>query len=437
LYTATLTAKTGALEFTSISGYGSNKYYQVEDAGVALVPALPVFGFASSGASAVNEFETKKITQEFRVTSTVGQELEWLAGAFYSHEETPAMQGFIANDLETGASQGVVANFDEPSTVTEYALFGDLTIHFTDRFDVQFGGRESRNRQRSDETDSGPYASVVDSVSPFVFPTGRSEANAFTYLLTPRFKVSSDLMVYARLASGYRVGGPNSEAALLHVPLTYGPDKTNDYEVGVKGSLFDRHLTFDASAYYIAWRRIQLSIYDQQALAGYIANAGNAKSQGLEFSVQGQPARGLSITAAMSLDDAALTQDIPLSQTVAGSAGDPLPFSSRFSASLSVEQDIPLTGSLKGVLGASVSYVGAREGAFTASVADARNRFPAYAQTGLRAGIQYASWAFNLFANNIADKRGIIGGGNSLSGSGFDAIYIQPRTVGLSATTKF
>src|SRR5207253_2606992 len=112
----------------------------------------------------------------------------------------------------------------------ESALFGDLTLHFTDRFEVQVGGRETQIRQRYDETDVGPVVRLFFGFpSPLFEPTEHSKESAFTYLLTPRLKISTDLMVYARLASGYRGGGPNPAASLFNLPRTFDPDKCNDF----------------------------------------------------------------------------------------------------------------------------------------------------------------------------------------------------------------
>lgn len=87
-----------------------------------------------------------------------------------------------------------------------------------------------------------------------------------------------------------------------------------------------------------------------------------------------------------------------------------------------------------GFFGGSVSYVGRREGEFTASAA--RQALPAFARTDLQAGFEYAAWTVNLFVNNLADKRGILAGG--LGGfPPFAFSYIQPRTVGLSVVRTF
>jgi len=437
LYTATLTAKLAGLDFISISGYGVNTWSEVFDISYFAGGLADSF-FGVPGASAPTLFETKKFTQEFRLSSASGQKLEWLLGTFYAHEATAADQFYVAIDPATGLSPAtespmglpLIVDFNFPSTVSEYAVFGDLTVHFTDRFDVQLGGRESKNRQSFDETDTGPLIGP----SPYVQPTERTSENSFTYLLTPRFKISPDLMVYARFASGYRVGGPNLEAELTKVPLKFGPDKTKNYELGVKATAFDRALTLDASVYYLDWKDLQIYITTPPFLSAYHANAGNAKSQGIEASLQARPSQGLTIAASATVNDAELTQDLPPTSVAVGYAGDRLPYSSRFSANLSAEQNLALTDSLMGFVGGGLTYVGAREGDFAGSPAQPRFRFPAYTEIDLRTGARFESWTVNLFVNNVGDRRGLVGGGG---GPPYSAVYIRPRTVGLSLTNVF
>jgi hypothetical protein len=55
----------------------------------------------------------------------------------------------------------------------------------------------------------------------------------------------------------------------------------------------------------------------------------------------------------------------------------------------------------------------------------------------LRAGARTTSLTCNLFVNNVANKRGIVGWGTVGGGSGYFANYIQPRTVGLTVTQSF
>ena len=442
LYTAIIEAKLGNIDFQSISGYGINRTYQLSDTtGYFGGFAQQVFPEAS-GASQTNIPVNYKYTQEFQLSSSVGKTFDWLAGAFYTRETNPYSQAIYANDLNTGATDGLLAYFDFPTWFEEYALFADLTVHFTDKFDIQIGGRESKNRQSYNETDSGPFVPLAEGVpSPFTYPTERTSNSAFTYLFTPRYRISPDLMVYARLASGYRVGGPNYSAAVFNLPLKFSPDKTTNYELGMKGSLADHKVTFDVSAYYISWKNVQINLVEPVSQFGYFANAGDAKSQGVELSLQTYPTKGLTVSAAVSVNDAELTQNLPPSSTAFGNEGDPLPYSSRFSSYVSVKQDIDITRDVTGFIGGAVSYVGQRYGEFSTTSPSARYRFPAYAQVDLHAGALWKSWSVALFANNVTNKRGALQAwpyaGVEEPRAELNTIFIQPLTVGLWVTNQF
>lgn len=440
LFTAVLKASLGGADFTAVSGYGNNIYHQSFDSTSAFGAAAQTY-FNVPEASFINDFDTRKYSQEFRLASANRQTLEWLVGVFYTHESSAADQFAAALNPTSGAQVGRPIDYNFPTTVDEYAVFGDVTLHFTDKFDVQVGGRGSENRQIYNETDTGPLTPMYfGAPSPFVNVTERTNEHAFTYLLTPRYRLSPDLMLYARFSSGYRVGGNNVNAVIGDVPPHFNPDKTYNYEFGLKGDLLDRKVTFDFSAYYIDWKDIQLSLFSPATGFSYNVNGGSAKSQGLELSVQAKPFTGFSVTAAMSLNDAHLTQDFSASATAVGSSGDPLPYSSRFSGNIDVDQDFPLTGQWTGFVGATATYVGSREGEFVSVFAGGqqRTRFPAYAEFAVRLGARRDVWSINLFANNLTNRRGIVGGGtNYFNSTGFEAVFIQPRTLGVSISRMF
>jgi iron complex outermembrane receptor protein len=311
-----------------------------------------------------------------------------------------------------------------PNTYFEYAAFADLTYHFTDRFDVQFGGRESRDEQSTVESTSFPGSDTI------VIPRAEVSENSFTYLVTPRFRVSSDLMIYARVASGFRPGGPNPNATKLELPRTFKSDQTKNYEIGAKGDLLQHFLTYDASIYYIDWSHIQLQLNDAQG-NGYFANGSRAKSQGVELSVTARPLTGLTIGAWASWDDAVLTEALPPASTVIGAPGDRLPNGARVSGNLAIDQEFTLAAGWRGFVGATTAYVGKRFDVFTAT--GERTVFPAYTKVDLRVGAKYEAWTFNAFLNNATDQRGVLSSG--LNPSLVD--YIQPRTVGVSVARTF
>jgi iron complex outermembrane recepter protein len=425
-------------ELTSSTGYNINQFdYNVDS------PSLSQYAqmyFGVAGSTAPVNSKNDKFTEELRLSTSLGKHIDWLLGAFYSHDASSNVQFLAANDASTGAFVGAYATYLWSSAFTEEAAFTDLTFHFTDRFDVQVGGRESLTRQDYQETDLGVSDELFEGVpSPAVYPTEHTRQNAFTYLLTPRFKLSENSMAYARIASGFRPGGPNfNDFGVLapDVPPSFGADRTKNYELGLKASVLDRKLNIDASAYYIDWKDLQLSLVNSQGLA-YQGNAGSAKSQGLELAVDSRPWESLTFSAWFVWSDAVLTQGFAADVAAFGNAGDPLPQSSRVSGHFSFQQDFPLGPQTTGFVGGEETYVGERFGNFLTSPGGVRANLPAYAETDLRAGVRRQAWSANLFVNNITDRRGVLNGGPG-SGSIPAAFYlIQPRTLGLSLAWSF
>jgi iron complex outermembrane recepter protein len=440
-YSATLTAKLGSVDLTAVSGYSIRRFSEWQDY-TSLFGTATQQQFGVTGTPVSANGTTYRFTQEIRLVGSIGPKFEWLLGGYYNHENSPANGGLFAAVPTTGEVVGQWVQWNYPSTFEEVAGFGDLTFHFTDRFDVQLGGRESTNRQTYSEDDVGPYVPIYEaSPSPFVFPELHTKDSSFTYLVTPEFKLSPDSMVYARVASGYRPGGPNVQGSAVLVPRSYSPDTTVNYELGIKGQFLDHRLAFDASVYYIKWKDIQLQLANPISGVFYYANGSEAKSQGLELSAQAKPLTGLSVTAWVAWNDARLTEPMPPGSSVVGASGDRLPYSEPFSGNLSVEQTFPLavlSPGITGFVGGSVSYVPDRVGEFASVylVPPERQDLPAYTKIDLRAGIDYGTWRVNLYVNNLADKRAVLDGGLDLiPNNAF--LYIQPRTIGISVSKTF
>lgn len=422
-YSANLSVALGSVNLTAITGYNVIRESDTFDFSPAgLSPTLVGTAVSTNG-------KTDKFSQEVRLTGSIGTKIDWLVGGFYTHEASPFEQNVYSVERSTGADVAELGLIPFPTIYQEYAGFADLTFIITDRFDVQVGGRESHIRQSSGPaTEQGfgaPFTNIAEE---------QSSANAFTYLLTPRFRVSPDLMLYARLASGYRPGGPNSFNPDPAVPRQYDPDKTQNYELGLKQTVLGGTLSFDASIFYIDWKALQINLLDPVDNLTYTTNGSRAKSDGVELSVTAKPLTGLDLAGWVTFDNAVLTESMPANSTIHGIDGDRLPYSSRWSGYLAADQSFTLTRNANAFVGATVSYVGDRVGTFISS--PDRATYGPYAKTDLRAGITFKAWRVSLFANNVADRRGLLGGGVGTYPS-FAFRYIQPRTVGLSVSRTF
>ena len=456
LYSAHVDWKIDGLDIHSITGYLINTARNVLDFTGSLGTTLNQFATGTPeivGAVQVTDSVVHQVSQELRIGSSLGHWLDWRLGGFYTHENTPTnYSDFYGTDYATGAPLFLsYTNQYLGQGLIEYAAFGDLTVHLTDRFDVEAGGRESWNKQKNQFLLEGAAVEFfTGNVPPIYSLPFHSNGSAFTYQVTPEFKISSDLMVYARLATGYRIGGYNQNAFIYPgygVPESYAPDKTTNYEIGIKSELFEHALTFDAAAYHTAWSDIQSQVTRAFTLPGsgvtnyifYTLNGGSAKSDGIELAIEAHPLKGLTISVQGSYQNAELTQDLP-SGSAYGPSGSHLPYSTRLSGGLSVEQNVQLMDEWSGFIGGSLRYYDAMPQEFSADSSTPRIVFPPYAQLNVHMGARHDSWLMNLYLNNVTNRFGVVGIGgwySRYSPEGLESTIIQPRTIGLSIAKTF
>lgn len=395
------------------------------------VPGCPAQNAAGRGLSAfLVDLEFEKYTQEFRLASAAQDEdrVDWLVGAFYTDEDSLNHQVITALDLDRAPVPSLDPMLDAtiPTTYREYAGFGNLTYRFTDAFDVTGGVRWARNRQRFRQETTGVLLGETLTI-------GRSEEDVYTYMLSPRYHLNQDVMVYARVATGYRPGSPN--AALPDVPPQVDADTIVNYELGLKSEFLQRRVLFDISVYHIDWKDIQLTATNDQGI-GFFENGGTARSRGIELTSAYAPIPGLRLGVNAAYTDAEITEDTP---SLGGTAGDRLPGVPEWGASLTADYEFNATGSWSGRLGGAYRYVG---DAYAGVEGSGALLGEAYGIVDFNASLYNHRWSLTLFGKNLADERVYLGPGltsDALTGTPVrvDAVVYQPRTVGVSLDVRF
>lgn len=272
LYNTTIEQDLGGASLVSATSYARLKRSATIDTSSLFGPVIGFLGPLVTGTplpgavatSLGGDFRTRKITQEVRLASPDSDRLQWLVGGFYTDERSRVDQSIRAFVPGSPALPDVLATayrLRQPSTYRETAFFANFDYRFSDAFDVAAGARWSRNRQTFGQVTSGlvndPFApSRVDTLN------SRSSDEGWTFQIKPRWRINDELTAYAVASSGYRPGGPNPlpPAALTTAGVrpTYDPDKLWNYEIGLKGELLDRRLTFELAAFRIDWKNIQL-----------------------------------------------------------------------------------------------------------------------------------------------------------------------------------
>ena len=448
VYSATLDWNLGGATLTSVSSWG--KSYQNLFIDATSVPLVPGFTFgdlatsvigAPAGLAETNVINLGKFTQEVRLASTGTNTLDWQLGGFFTRESSTIRQT-LPSFLIPSQALTALPGFEVVglgALYREWAAFGQVTWHFNPQFDVTLGGRRSENRQEADESVGGLL------VNPTQFTGGASTGTDFTYSVAPRWHITDNTLAYARVATGYRPGGPNAlpPGVPAGVQTEYESDTTINYELGTRTSFLDNRLSMDVAAFLIDWKKIQL--FELVDNFGINANGGTAESKGLEWTLGLTPVSGLNFLLIGAYIDAYLTADAP---AAGGSNGDPLPYAPKWSTSLDGSYTWHATGAFDGFVGATWSYVGSRISNFAASatvvngavalVPNPRETLPSYNTVNLRAGLENARWSFELYVKNLGDTRGITSYANTgTPNSGGSIGLIQPRTVGATATIHF
>lgn len=481
LYAAEIQANLGEIaQLVSSTAYTLQRNNRVSDnTDLLLDLSYSYEAFPAFSSYANNQNRNTQFTQELRLVSTHGGPISWTLGGFYNHQKnygdrqeyTPGYAAFIdsprIDDLE------YISFFDNSNK--EKAVFGELTWKFTDAFQLTGGVRyykyDATARGGTDLPLFGgglvrtPYPLIQ--FAPSRIGSGKSSSDGFVYKLNASYKFREGLLVYGTFSTGYRIGGPNTVApcilplgpgqnvCALPNELFYGPDKTYNKEIGIRGTFFDGRLTINADVYHIIWSGLQVGSQTVNGAVGITTNAGAAVSKGFEFSGTARITDNFSLSATYAYVDAHLTQDAPGLVVRSGAdggsftalAGDRLPGSQKHSGSLIASYKKELGPDTTLTANWALTYHG---DIFT----KVGNRgfgevVPAYWLNRAAINITKGRYEFGAYANNIFNVYAITSVGNDFMKMGvqnadygitrrfYSYSVMTPRTVGIEARVHF
>ena len=442
VYSATMDWDFGPASVQSITSWGDFKQdFQVDAAlGIALTGGPPLASLISflfgTPLSAVlpQRTATDKFTQELRLLSPQSDKFEWLLGVYYTDEDSIIDQeiiGVTANTETPAPGIPALAVASVSSNYKELAFFGNATWYITDRFDLSFGARASSNDQEATQTSGGPLAGGAT-----VVIEGESDESPFTWSISPHYELDDNSSIYARVATGFRPGGPNivPPGAPPEVPTSYDSDSLTSYEAGYKLNSSDGRVTFDFTAYYLDWEDIQLFAVVNNF--GVNVNGGTAVSKGAETSFSYAANENWTFSANGAYTNAKLTQDT--SPEVGGMDGDPLPFVPKWSFGVSADYQWALAGGTDAYVGGTLGYTGKRPTGFPSND-NSYYDLDAYTTINLRSGLEFGTWAFEVYVSNLTDERGetSVDTANTPYTGFVNLGIIQPRTIGFTIGASF
>jgi iron complex outermembrane receptor protein len=201
----------------------------------------------------------------------------YFSGAFGSPAGNPILR-------PPNLAYALVSDASLPSNDSQYAGYGSLTYHLDKKTEITGGVRYGQQNLVSEVSSSNPYAALLpifnlhgapcptslvadpNYAGYCDFPVGSTVPNVvaqtkhyrpFIYNVEASHHFNDDLMVYFRTATSFRPGNLQPIQALTGAttpaiqPFIFpNPEKSTDYEGGIKAAFFDKRLEIDVDYFH-------------------------------------------------------------------------------------------------------------------------------------------------------------------------------------------
>jgi iron complex outermembrane receptor protein len=469
--------------FTWVQGYRSQDSSLPSDY-TGLVGPISVFD--------ANRSDRRKTWQEeLRFASKQIGDFNYVAGAFYQHDNTKFCVAQILGiydlfGVPTPAGTSPGGYNDNPQvlcneqTEKSAALFSEGNYKFTDATTLTIGARITRDskdwigRQQVFVQQLASPTGAIDpaftwqqlgglmnganfSAYPFGVVTDSHTWTQPTYRVTLSHQFDRDIFGYGTYSHGFKAGGYNDQVGTSGAPITASekaptnPEKADSFEVGVKSELFDRRVRLNEALFYVRYkdaiRQVVVPVTNlngQQGEETLFRNAAQMTTYGIENEMTAELAEGLILRVPLSYQHCKYNSFNTLSSTGTNEdlSGLPVNRCPEWTATVDLNYTLavpPTSGRL--VFDANANYVAKNldtysialpYSAFTQTYADGR--------TLLGASVTYTGandrWFVRVLGRNLTDKV------YKESAQNVDPLWIwafygEPRYIGGEVGFKF
>lgn len=381
--------------------------------------------------------KNKRFTNELRLSAPIGDRLQITAGGYYDwlkietvdnflYMATPEL-GFVsrpplpdARSIDGSIRETPITFFNDITRSNEQiAIFGEATYELVPDFlsitgglryydlRLDFFGSSNFGTQDPDNLGGNNFDVTLGE------PGAPRHQNDFIPKLTVAVTPGEDLLFYGTYSEGYRPGGfnrgggtqanPNGAFPNFVIPVFYGSDNVNNWELGFKTTLFDRSLRLNGAFYYIQWNDIQVSRFDPAniSILTFIDNAADGEIKGFEGDFTWWASRNFTLSGAFSYNNAELVRADSNVITLAP-VGSQLPLTPKFQGNLRGRYEWALSPAVDAFVQAGGRYAGK---AYSSLVADQRREQDSYAVFDIAAGASFDNWRAEVFVDNVTDER--------------------------------
>jgi iron complex outermembrane recepter protein len=372
----------------------------------------PAFGSAAAPGqpvddlfSAADDYET--LTQDVRLVSASDQRVRWVVGASYLSRK--ALNGFDGGLLLAPDEQFLVLYPSWNQRKDKWwGTYAQVSISLADRWELTAAARYDDNRYENVTFTTRTRTAVVPvpDINGVLIDEQVEKKDALQPKLQLSYQLTPELMTYATLSRGFRAGFFNTGSFTL-------PEKTTNYELGLKSVSLGGRLRVNAAAFHIDYSDQQFSALLSGPPFRMAVTLPRTNIDGVEVEATLAPGAGVVLGAAVGYLD---------SVDVEGATS---PFAPKWTSNMSINWSRPLANDW--TLNARADY------RYNSSMFLGRaetTHISAADYVNLHLGATLNRWRFGAFARNLFDQREPETELTAISG-GYVRSSNQPRSYGV------
>ena len=245
-----------------------------------VVPGQPI-EWVTAHVTPSNPGQQKQLTQELQFLGDVG-DFNYLVGLYYYDEKVDETINTILN---SPLSPTLAIRLDRSTSFSiaskSYAAFaqaGWKPAFADDRLELVGGIRYTKDKKTLDSMSVSTTITTTTTTQ-----SRKDDWDNVGWLGSASYKVTPDILLYARASSAYRSGGYNAPTVGA---APFDPETATSYEAGIKSDWFDRMVRLNISAFQTDYKDLQVNGYNIATNTNQLTNAGSARYRG--FEVEGQ-----------------------------------------------------------------------------------------------------------------------------------------------------
>ncbi|MBS1974743.1 MAG: TonB-dependent receptor, partial [Bacteroidetes bacterium] len=421
--------------FNAQSSYQSNyRYYATPiDGDFSPLDAVTIINNYGNKWNKVSIF-----TQELKFTSPAASvsPIKWTTGAYFFYQHTPNKQAtHFGKDAALIGSPDSNYSIINTTTAKAYgaALYAQATysvnktIDFVAglRYDYQYSKEEVLGEYQPDSSPTPVFQTQPDT-------SGHASYSAFSPMASFVLHASKNTHLFATYTRGYRTGGLTQLGTDPTQPplVAYQPEYSNNFEAGIKNTLFNSRLRANISFFYTNITNVQVPTLILPSAITVTKNAGGLTSKGFDAEITGYIIKGIEASYNFGYTNAKYTQlDLSENGNAVNLKGNKQIFTPDITSMFAVQYSLPVNEqqSVKIILRGEWFYIGKEYFDLANTISQS-----SYHLLNSRIGIAVKNYGLYFWGRNLTNVKYIA------YAYDFGAVHLgNPQTYGATFSASF